>query len=180
MCRNLPLHITKGGFPLKEKDGKSGKPEYVRYRIGNLAILTGAIIFFSVLLFLTGSLGATSSRMPRVVGIAGLILCAFELYREIRNLKSKEADEEEHFEKVEGKPAWVVLLSMVAYMPALYIFGFLIATTLYLFIMPLILGRKKILSNAIFALAGGVGMWACFVKIFSLRLPSGWLIEMFF
>lgn len=159
---------------------KEKRAEHILYRKRNLIILGILVVVFIAFLAMTSTLGVTASRMPRVVGVVGLILCAIEAYQQIKNYKSETIDKEECLPEVKGRPAWMILLMMVAYIPVMYILGFFIASLVFLFIVPYLLGRKKLLGNLIYSVVSTVLMWVCFMKVFSLRLPTGWLFDMIF
>jgi putative tricarboxylic transport membrane protein len=53
--------------------------------------------------------------------------------------------------------------------------GYLIASTLYLFILLLWVSRYRVIVSAALAVAIGVGSWYFFAKILAVQLPQGFL-----
>jgi len=53
--------------------------------------------------------------------------------------------------------------------------GYLITSSLYLFILLLWVSRYKVIVSAALAVGIGVGSWYCFAKVLAVQLPQGFL-----
>lgn len=76
--------------------------------------------------------------------------------------------------KAKGIVGWRSLLFVMLFGSYVFLFlkiGYLISTTLFLFLCPLLFGRRKILQNTLFSISSTALLWAVFIKLFNVPLP---------
>lgn len=125
----------------------------------------------------------TSDFIPKVYGIAVMVLSAILIFRGIRDLKkarAQEAGETEEASRFPVDPAIIlVFLLLVIYVALLDTVGFTIMSTLFVLGLSYILLPKEkrtpktCVAVFVVALVFSVAITLIFVKGFSLTLPMG-------
>ena len=122
----------------------------------------------------------TSDFIPKVYGIAVMVLSAILIFRGIRDLKKARAQEAGETSRFPVDPAIIlVFLLLVIYVALLDTVGFTIMSTLFVLGLSYILLPKEkrtpktCVAVFVVALVFSVAITLIFVKGFSLTLPMG-------
>ena len=121
----------------------------------------------------------TSDFIPKVYGIAVMVLSAILIFRGIRDLKKAQVQETGEAEDRKRFAIVLVFLLLVVYVALLDIVGFTIMSTLFVLGLSYILLPKEkrtpktCVAVFVVALAFSVAITLIFVKGFSLTLPMG-------
>ncbi len=141
----------------------------------------GGLIFLAVgiygLVFSVGlPLGRWNEPGPAVFPLAlSIRLCASGIYWFIQGKRKQEKKESAGlggFIQKYKTPLRIIGLT-AAFILALEHLGYMLASTLYIFILFLWVSRYKLWVAVLLALAFGVGSWAFFEKLLATQLPQG-------
>ncbi|XOQ15176.1 MAG: Tripartite tricarboxylate transporter TctB family protein [Shouchella clausii] len=112
-----------------------------------------------------------SDLVPKLLGASLLVLgiCFFF---------AKDPDTEEQKQKrtIPKKEVWMLLTVMgliLVYITVLEVIGFVIMTTLFIFVCSRLLGYQKWLVNAITSIVFSIGVYWLFNYGLAIRLPAG-------
>lgn len=127
--------------------------------------------------------------MPKLVAIAIFILSLVLLINSVKQLKKSkdsnqnelEADKDEDEQEGENRrisPLSVIItiILLIAYISLLKSIGFLIMTTVYLFLQMYLLADKRERRVPLFfgiSVISSVAVYVCFKSVFHLMLPAG-------
>ncbi|MBR1407643.1 MAG: tripartite tricarboxylate transporter TctB family protein [Clostridia bacterium] len=111
---------------------------------------------------------------PIVFGAIGLILLIFEIISQAKKLRKGERETEEAPLYPAGAAKLAVILAMtIAYILLVKTAGFAILTVCYTFAALFLLGSKKPLFNAVFAVLATLVLVLIFGRFFGITLPRG-------
>jgi len=145
-----------------------------------VAIKKKVNLWFTVFLFvvlaiafgLTFGLNPIARQIPRLIAGLGMVLAIIEIVvqvRTYRNISVKDAGERED----KGVSWYFGLLFAAAYICLMFTVGFAITTPLFLFIIPMVLGYRKIKVVVPFSIITTAVLYYSFTYIFLLDLPDG-------
>jgi hypothetical protein len=157
----------------------------VRRRID---LYTSLLILALVTAFLVLSYGLTGKgeTVPVLVGWIGFVLCVLDvlaqtdtgLGRRIAMLMSGTAHAVgEGGERPSAKAETVACLWMIGGTVLVILFGFLIATPVYVFAYMLLHGRKGVMQSGLTALVTTLFIWVVFERLMEYELFRGLLFE---
>ena len=145
-------------------------------RGGSLIFLAAGIygLVFSIQL----PLGRWNQPGPAVFPLAlSILLCVFGISWFIRGKGEKEQKEPLSLKRFLQKfmtPIQIVGLT-AAFIFAFELLGYLLASTIYLFVLFFWVSRYRLWTALILAIAFGVGSWLFFEKLLATQLPKGFL-----
>ena len=178
-----------------KRDANSGGPSLATPEAVNLSAKSGGqmsrttkdiillvviTVFLASILYQCAALTKTAALVPRLISIAGLVLCGIQLVTEFKKRKREKSNgETEARRRVQLR--WYFLLGLIIlYMICLYLIGFVPSALLFLFVTPYIMKQKKITLNAIVAVVATTVLYFTFIKVFDVRLPAGILSGYFY
>jgi len=141
----------------------------------------GSLIFFATgiygLIFSVGlPLGRWNEPGPAVFPVAlSILLCASGIYWFNRGKEKEEKKESAGlggFVQKYKTPLRIIGLT-AAYILCLVPLGYMLASTLYIFILFLWVSRYRLRVAVLLALIFGIGSWAFFEKLLTTQLPKG-------
>ena len=144
---------------------------------GITLILIGAIMFvstFSIKVISGMSVGITSDFVPKIATIAMVIFGAFILVDGLK--KYKEYTDERVNKSSVNRNVIATLIIIGTYIFLINLLGFIVSTTLYLFIQCNILAPKEKRNKALFLIISVVTaiiVYYLFSRVFLLMLPLG-------
>jgi len=127
--------------------------------------------------------GIGSDFFPKIMAIATCILSFFQIRSGFKTMRSRKPEEKEAAEEEEYKPEYLRVLATIALF-TIYVFtlgpvGFLISSTLYLFLQIIVLSPKDkrslrdIIIYAIISIVSCVVIYFVFRRGLNLMLPTG-------
>ncbi|WP_096187259.1 tripartite tricarboxylate transporter TctB family protein [Evansella halocellulosilytica] len=134
-----------------------------------------------------GSVAIDSDVFPKILGVFLFALSIFLFFEKREKPEGEESDEKNEnaglANKNEGNsthwmynPSAKIVVTVGAFLLYIFLFsrlGFVISTWLYLFLMPIYYGYKKIVVNLIVATVFSVGAYYAISEWLGINLPSG-------
>ena len=144
-------------------------------------IVAVIFVFLAVIFILSLQLGQNAGEVPRLIAGAGIVLCAIQLFTQMKKLRARvyETVESEGTMK-QSLPWYWNLLLIIVFIICLMVLGFIVSTFLYLLLVPYLMDYKKWKVNLIFSIVTTVVLYYSFGTFFNVRLPVGLLLDNFF
>ena len=127
------------------------------------------------------------SVMPKLVGWITIVLALIDIVaqfdtalgRALRRAVGLQIDDLGSRKEESAEPSWrriaVAMLWVVGYVTAIYIFGFLATTQIYIFLYMLLNGGKPVRASALTAVTTTATIWFIFEYLFHYPLYPGLL-----
>ena len=131
-----------------------------------------ALVFFAM----TYSYRPAAAFFPRIVTIIVAVLCFYELAMNLRAaLAGQLAQRDKSEESAQGIAWYHALLAIVVYCASIYLFGFDLATLLFLIGFPLRVGYRNWIVILITAIVLTAVVEIGFIRFLHVPLPKGLL-----
>jgi putative tricarboxylic transport membrane protein len=152
-----------------------GKPLFLDPDIILMAVLG---IFAGAFLIETRSYNPTAALFPRLVSIISLIFISWTITQRCLTLRreAKSSPEAEEGAGIKGGGALIwywSLATMVGYFILIYLLGFTLVTLIYLVVLPLLLGYKRMKIVLITGVLWTVAFISVFTYVLHARIPEG-------
>lgn len=143
-------------------------------------IFTIAILaLFVVVLVMSFSLSKIAGGVPKLISIAGIILSIIALVAKPKQRIGNAETEDASINENRGMSFRKSFGMILAYLAAMLILGFLISTFAMMFTMALFLGYKNHKMNVLISLITTTVLYASFQYLFYVRLPIGYIFDLF-
>jgi|GEM_PF-1113029 len=146
-------------------------------KIVSVALLVAAVIY-TIIAFTKMSAGEASNPkggfLPRIVGLLMVGMCILDFI-----LITRENDpDDQGFNLKELRLFGLIIASFAGYVAALWALGYLIASTLFMYVMMMITQVETVRKKLILSLGITVMFFVIFQVILGVGLPKGRLWEM--
>lgn len=156
------------------------------------------ILFFSVILAQSMGLTRTAGLMPKLITIAGIILCVLVLIsgfvkERIAPAKDEEqeagttengGDDSKDWQEMaregekKGLPLYTTVLVSIGYLIIFVVCGFLVASIAVMLVIPLLLNYRKLVVVIPVAIISPMAIYFSFVYLFHVSLPTGLIFQL--
>ncbi|MDX6153866.1 tripartite tricarboxylate transporter TctB family protein [Marinococcus sp. PL1-022] len=142
-------------------------------KIVSIILIVTAVFYlylaFQIPAFATGMI--TASTMPKAAGFLLIVLSIFLFF-------IKEGEGEEDREKRKEAGQHIFYLGGVAVMILIYItllepIGFILTSTIFIFLCSLFMGYRKHIINAVTSIAFPLTLYLLFTQLLNISLPPG-------
>jgi hypothetical protein len=143
----------------------------------NILFTVFAFVTLSIAFVLTFRLNPIARQVPQLISGLGMLLAVIEIVIQARLAAKKVPEKEQAGSESKGVNWYFGLLFPAVYIGFLFLVGFLITTPLFLFLVPVVLGYRKMKMNIGFAIVTTAVLYYSFTHIFLLELPEGIVIS---
>ena len=145
-------------------------------KVGACIILLFALIYLAVTFDIpigriAGSEVFNARTLPIVLAITTIFLCLAQIFMPTKELASETISAS--IKGFQWRPCLLLIVLMLGYGLTFGVFGFALATFLFLFIGFLILGERRYFLSVAIAAGVAVAMWLLLTQLFDIYLDSG-------
>ena len=151
------------------------------------------VIFFGIILQQSIGMSRTSSLMPRLFSIVGIILCLFVyldgIIKEKKSAKKTSVEDGKKEEKdwrtagvadKKGLPFFVTSGIVIGYFVLLVFLGYIVSSIIVMLVIPFLMKFPKKIAITVVALVSTLVLFFAFRYLFNIALPAGLLFDMIF
>lgn len=144
-------------------------------KIFTIAIL----VLFAVVLFMSFSLSRVAGGVPKLISIAGIILSIITLFAKPKQKGGNAETENTSVNENQGMRFMKSFGMILVYLVGMIVLGFIISTLAMMFSMTLLLGYKNHKMNVLISLVTTTVLYVSFQYLFYVRLPIGYVFNLF-
>ncbi len=146
-------------------------------RYVNLAFTAFVLAVFAVAFALTFGLNPIARQIPRLISGLGIVLALLEIVVQVKALPAGAAESDEG-PSPRGGVSWYFGLALATgYICCMFLIGFLVSTSVFLFFVPVVLGYRRLTITLAFSIISTALLYCSFTYVFLLDLPAGILLR---